>query len=145
MRSWTRFTRATVLERMESVDDSRSRFSTLAGRSGPSSATALAAILGDSHHTGRPVEEVVGVEALEEFVTAERLSELEEGIIEGESLTPEELAAWRKLAAEDILSENPDGDVYAIWAVRRVAHSDGRVACVADLGVGQIHACMARS
>ena len=82
------------------------------------------------------IDGVVGVEALEAFVSAERLSQLEEEIIDGEGLTAEELAAWRRLAAEDILTENPDCDVYALWGVCRVTHSDGRVAFVVDLGGG---------
>lgn len=79
---------------------------------------------------------VLGVEALEGHVTPERLKELCEEIDEGESLTPEELALWQKLTAESILTENPDGDVYAWWTIRRVTHSDGRVAFLIDLGGG---------
>lgn len=82
------------------------------------------------------VDGVSGVEALEGQVSPERLSELEDEASEGESLTPHELEMWRLVAAEDILTENPDCDVYPLWAVVRYTHSDGRVAFLADLGGG---------
>ncbi|MGI8422818.1 MAG: hypothetical protein ACR2NO_01650 [Chloroflexota bacterium] len=78
----------------------------------------------------------VGKEELEPFVTAERYEQLLADENQGESLTPEEVQIWRKLESEEILNDNPDFDAYPAWSVRRVTHSDGRVAFLAQIGGG---------
>jgi hypothetical protein len=75
---------------------------------------------------------LVGLEVLEGHVPDERFEELEDG----EDLTDEERRLWRGLAAESILTENPDWDVYQGWSVARVVHTDGREAFLARLSGG---------
>ena len=52
-------------------------------------------------------------------------------------LTRRELDLWKKAAAEHILTDTDlDWDVYSMWAVRCVSHSDGRKAYLTNIGGG---------
>ena len=79
-----------------------------------------------------PGDALVGLEILEVHMSAQRLEELEEG----QDLTSKELALWRRIAGEAILTENPDHDEYQSWSVEKVTHSDRREAFMAVLGGG---------
>jgi len=66
------------------------------------------------------------------LVSGERLAAL----VDGASLSAEELPLWQRAAAEHILSGigELNWDRYSGWAVHRVSHSDGREAYLADVG-----------
>ena len=80
------------------------------------------------------VDDASGVALLEGLVSGERLAAL----VDGASLSTEELALWQQAAAEHILASigELDWDRYSGWAVHRVRHSDGREAYLADVGGG---------
>ena len=79
-----------------------------------------------------PDDSGTGLEVLDGVLLPTRLKEL----YEGAELTPEELMVWRRAAAEAILKENPDSDVYPAWEVLRFTDSDGAVAFLSYLGGG---------
>jgi hypothetical protein len=58
-------------------------------------------------------------------------------LAQGARLTEKELARWRDLAAEALLSSwELDWDSYEMWDVQAVRHTDGRVAYLAEIGGG---------
>lgn len=80
-----------------------------------------------------PAEDSQGLELLAGLVSEQRLRQLHDD----DPLTRRELNFWKKAAAEHILTDTDlDWDVYSMWAVRCVSHSDGRKAYLTDIGGG---------
>lgn len=73
-----------------------------------------------------------GLELFEGVVSTSRLADLSKGA----DFTPEELALWRRSAAEAIVNENPDYDDYPAWEILRETHSNGAVAFLGYLAGG---------
>jgi hypothetical protein len=76
------------------------------------------------------------------LVSEQRLRQLQVAMLtqrscDDDPFTRRELDLWKKAAAEDILEATDlDWDVYSMWAVRCVSHSDGRKAYITDIGGG---------
>jgi hypothetical protein len=80
-----------------------------------------------------PQEDSQGLELLTGLVSKQRLRQLHDD----DPLTRRELDLWKKAAAEHILTDTDlDWDVYSMWAVRCVSHSDGRKAYLTNIGGG---------
>jgi len=75
-----------------------------------------------------------GIELLEGFLPAQRFAAIEGG----DPLQPAESELWRRICAETLLTDwtELDWDIYSVWAVRRVPHTDGREAYLVDTGGG---------
>lgn len=69
---------------------------------------------------------------LDGYVSPERF----DALLDGEALTPDEQADALDRWALSVLRENPDYDIYPLWAVCFLRHPDGRAAYVATAGTG---------